>query len=94
MVFKNSIWKPFRVAPVTIIFDYGVDDIRQNLQFVKNYSKSSVYSIGGESLDKGMEESIAKVEEDGREGELREEVIQLWNKIERQFDSHRKPKRE
>jgi recombination protein RecA len=92
-VFKNSVWKPFRTAPVTIIFDYGVDDIRQNLQFVKNYSKSSVYTIGDESLDKSMDEAILKIEEDEREEELRQEVIQLWNKIESQFNSHRKSKR-
>jgi len=92
-VFKNSIWKPFRVAPLTIIFDYGVDDIRQNLQFVKNFSKNAFYSIGEEKLDKEMDASIAKIEEDGREEELRQEVILLWDKIELQFDSHRKPKR-
>lgn len=92
-VFKNTVWKPFRTAPVTIIFDYGVDDIRQNLQFVKNYSKSSVYTIGNENLDKSIDESIAKIENEGREEELRQEVILLWNRIESQFDSHRKPKR-
>jgi len=92
-VFKNSIWKPFRTAPVTIIFDYGVDDIRQNLQFIKDYSKGSVYTINEESLDKSMEISIKKIEEDDREEELKQEVILLWNKIEREFDSHRKSKR-
>jgi len=35
-VFKSSIWKPYHVAPVTIIFDYGIDDVRQNLQFIYN----------------------------------------------------------
>jgi len=93
-VFKNSVWKPFRKAPVTIIFDYGVDDIRQNLQFIKNFSKSSVYSLSGEALDKSIDAAIDKIEEDGREEELRQEVILLWNKIELQFDSHRKPKRQ
>ena len=92
-VFKNSIWKPFRKAPITIIFDYGVDDIRQNLQFVKNYSKKKFYTINEESLGVSMDEAIDKIEEDGREEELRQEVILLWNKIELQFDSHRKSKR-
>jgi recombination protein RecA len=93
LVYKNSVWKPFRSAPVTIIFDYGVDDIRQNLQFIKNYSKSSVYTLGSENLDKSMDESIRMIEEGGAEERLRQEVILLWNKIERQFDSQRKPKR-
>ena len=33
-VFKNSIWKPYRVAPVTIIFDYGIDNILTSLYFL------------------------------------------------------------
>jgi recombination protein RecA len=92
-VAKNSIWKPYRSAPVTIIFDYGIDDIRQNLQFIKNFSKSNVYTIGSDSLDKSMDESIKMIEDQGYEERLRQEVILLWNKIELQFDSHRKPKR-
>lgn len=92
-VYKNSVWKPFRVAPVTIIFDYGVDDIRQNLQFLKTYSKSSIYTISTEKLDKSLEASIKIVEKEGYENRLRNEVILLWDKIELQFDSNRKPKR-
>jgi len=92
-VFKNSIWKPFRTAPVTIIFDYGVDDIRQNLQFIKDFSKTSVYTINNESLDKSMDIAIRKIEEEDREEELRQEVILLWNKIEMEFNSVRKSKR-
>lgn len=91
-VFKNSIWKPYRVVPVSIIFDYGIDDIRQNLQFIKNYSNKSVYTLGSETLDKSMDESINIIEKDKMEERLKQEVIILWNKIERQFDSNRKPK--
>ena len=91
-VYKSSIWKPYESAPVTIVFDYGIDDIRQNLQFVKRYSNKSIFSLGGESLDKSLENSIAIIEKENRENELREEVILLWNKIERQFDSNRKSK--
>lgn len=91
-VFKNSIWKPYHTAPVTIIFDYGIDDIRQNLKFLKEYSNKSVYFIGNDSLDKRIEASIKMIEEQGREEALRQEVILLWNKIESQFDSNRKPK--
>jgi protein RecA len=92
-VYKNSIWKPYNVAPVTIIFDYGIDDIRQNLQFIKQYSNKTVYTIGNESLDKGMDDSIRIIEDSGREEELKQEVILLWNKIEFQFNSNRKPRR-
>ena len=93
-VFKNSIWKPHRTAPVTIIFDYGIDDIRQNLQFLKDHTKATVYCIGPDRLSNSMEEAINIVEEDNIQERLRQEVILLWNDIERKFDSQRKPKRQ
>jgi hypothetical protein len=93
-VYKNSTWKPYRTAPLTILFDYGIDDVRQNLQFVKDYTKNNVYTVGGETLDKGMEKAIQKVEDQGLEQQLREEVIDLWEGIEQKFSqTHRKPKK-
>lgn len=92
-IFKSSVWKPFRIAPVTIMFDYGIDDIRENLQFIKDYSKYNVYTIGGEGLDKSLAEAIKMVEQDGMEADLREEVIDLWEEIESKFETERKPKR-
>jgi len=38
-VYKSSIWKPFHSAFLTIIFDYGIDDIRENLQFIKDHKE-------------------------------------------------------
>lgn len=92
-VTKNSIWKPYHVAPITIIFDYGIDDIRQNLQYIKTYSNKKVYTLAGETLSNELDKAIIQVEEQGLEEALRQEVILLWNKIESQFDSNRKPKK-
>jgi recombination protein RecA len=92
-VFKSSVWKPYRVAPVTILFDYGIDDIRENLQFIKDYTKNTVYTIGGNKLDMSLEKSIAIVENDGLEITLKNEVIDLWEDIEDKFSSTRKPKK-
>lgn len=91
-VFKSSVWKPYRKAPVTILFDYGIDDIRENLQFVKDYTNGSKYMVGDRELYVGMEKSIRAVEEEGLEEELRNEVIDLWESIEEKFSSERKPK--
>lgn len=92
-VYKSSIWEPYHTAPVTILFAYGIDNIRENLQFIKDYSKHSVYTLGGEGLDKSLNESIKIIEEDNLESQLREEVIDLWEAIEREFKTIRKPKR-
>jgi protein RecA len=92
-VFKNSIWKAYHIAPLTIIFDYGIDDVTPNLQFIKDYTASTVYTLGGEKLSNGMEESVKMIESNGWEDKLREEVINLWEEIESKFATNRKPKR-
>ena len=92
-VYKNSIDAPYRTAPVYIIFDYGVDDVRANLQFIKDHTKNTVYTINEETLSKSLEESILLIEEQGKEQELKEQVIELWNYIESKFRSDRKKKK-
>ena len=91
-VYKSSIWKPYRTAPVTIIFDYGIDDIQDCLQFIKDHSRENVYHLDGQALAKSMKEAISIVEKEKLEESLRKQVILKWNEIESQFDSQRKPK--
>jgi len=91
-VYKNSVWKPYRTAPVYIIFDYGVDDIRANLQYIKDFTKNTTYTVGGESVGVSMEEAIAYVENNDLVATLKEEVISLWEEIEGKFEFERKPK--
>lgn len=92
-VFKSSVWKPYYTAPLTILYDYGIDDIRQNLQFIKMYSGKKFYSVRGEKVGIGMDKAIRRVEDKGLEDELREEVIELWEEIESKFQSDRKPRK-
>jgi len=91
-VYKSSIWKPLHIAPLTILFDYGVDDVRENLQFIKDHTKNTIYSVNETKLSNSMEESISIVEEENLESELKEQVIDLWEDIEHRFDSNRKKK--
>ena len=92
-VFKSSIWKPFGTAPVTILFDYGIDDIRQNLQYIKNFTKNKIYTVGDKKLSNVMEEALLMVEEGDLEDVLKEQVIDLWERLESKFIVERKPKR-
>lgn len=92
-VFKSSVWEPYHTAPLTIQFDYGVDDIRENLRYIKSVNKHSVYYVGNTALDKALEKSIMIVERDGLIEPLREEVIDTWMEIDSKFDSDRKPKK-
>lgn len=91
-VFKSSIWKPYGSAPLTILFDYGIDDIRQNLQFIKNYTTSTVYTLEKEKLSGTLEEAIQIIEKHDLVNALREEVITLWKKIQSKFKSNRRKK--
>jgi recombination protein RecA len=91
-VYKSSVWKPYRTAPVSISFDYGIDDIRENLKFIKTYSSQNFYTVNGEKMRNSLDESIIMVEEQGLESELKEEVIDKWAEIERLFEKNRKPK--
>lgn len=92
-VFKNSVWKPHRTADLTIMFDYGIDDIRQNLKFIKEHTSNTLYTVGRVKLSKSLDTAIKLIEDDDLEDKLRREVIKLWEQIESQFEQTRKPKR-
>lgn len=98
---KSSLDRPFRRAPIRIIFNYGLDDIGANLQWLKDHGAmeehptkpgtKTGYVIGDKnfiSLDKAIE----YVESEGLEEAVREAVIDLWNEIENQVRPKRKPK--
>ena len=91
-VFKSSVWKPYRTASVCIMFDYGIDDIRANLQFVKQMTKATTYVVEEEKAGASMTDAIAYVEKHGLENDLREQTIDLWEAIEEEFETPRKPK--
>jgi RecA/RadA recombinase len=92
-VFKSSVWKPFHTAPVIIIFDYGVDDVRANLQYIKDWSGNTIYQVGDIKLNTALDKSIRMVEQQNLEKKLKREVITLWEEIEEKFKTDRKPKR-
>lgn len=90
-VFKSSVWKPYRTANLIIDYDYGIDDIRQNLLFLREYSGG--FNLGEISLGNTIEGAIISVEEQNLEGLLKSHVIDLWEDIEKKFGRERKPKR-
>ena len=91
-VFKSSVWKPFRTAEVFILYDYGIDDIRGNLTFLKSASASSTYVVGDKNLGRSLDAAIEVVEKEGLEKEVKAQTISLWNEIEQSFVGERKPR--
>lgn len=91
-VFKSSVWSPFRSAELFIIYNYGIDDIRGNLVFLKNATRDSVYSIGDRKLGRAIGKAIREVETEGLESELKAKTIEVWNEIEKEFEEPRRPR--
>jgi recombination protein RecA len=91
-VCKSSIWKPFRTAWVYIDYDYGIDDITANLKFIKEYTGATTYKLGVENIGRSIADAVKYIEDNNLEKKLKDQTIDLWESIERQFDSERKPK--
>lgn len=90
---KSSIWKPHKSAPIIIYFDYGIDDIRANLQYVKEYTGESTYKVKDIKLSNSLDEAVAKVEEEELEKKLKKQVISIWREYDAKTTIERKPKK-
>jgi recombination protein RecA len=90
-VFKNKVWTPYRKAPLYILWDYGIDDIRSNLTYLKEYTGATGYFLNEVKLGKSLDESIKTIESDPKMIiALKNEVIDLWEEIDLKFASNRK----
>lgn len=92
-VYKNSCDAAYRTAYIYIINGYGIDDIRANLQYVKDYTKNTTYQVRDLKLDVSLDKACQMVEQQNLEGKLKKEVIELWHMIEDKFKIERKPKK-
>lgn len=92
-IVKSSIDEPFRSAPVFIIFNYGIDDVRGNLQWLKDHTGSSMYGIPDGPSKSSMNDAI-KFYESNAENVLllKNAVIDFWEEIDQALRIERKPK--
>lgn len=91
-VYKSSVDVPYREAPVNIVYDYGIDDVRGNLEYVKSVTGSSVYMVDGIKVGQSLDRAILTVESDHLEDKLKEQTIQVWKDTEKKFTVSRVPK--
>lgn len=92
-IIKSSVDKGYRSANIYIIDGYGIDDVRANLIYLKQNSAHKEYSIDGiEMLGSSINAAIKGIESAGLEFDLKESVIDLWEEIQEQFKTDRKPK--
>lgn len=90
-IVKNSISDPFNEVPIFIMFNVGIDDIRGNLQWLKETTKVSKYDCINREMAQ-IEPAIKYIEAYNLEAQLREKVIALWAEIDNHFKVDRKPK--
>ena len=89
---KSSVDDPFRQAVIYIIFGYGIDDIRGNLQWYKEVTGSKKYNCvdaNWATIDK----AITYIEDNRLEDKLKAMVIKKWHEIEKGFRLKRKKKK-
>jgi len=90
-IFKSTIDEPYREIPLYIIFNYGIDDLRGNLVYLKQMTGAKMYPVVDKELH-SLEDAIHYAEENDLQKDIREEVIEVWNEIEDKFQFGRKPK--
>ena len=88
-IVKSSLDEPYRKAEIYIVFGYGIDDIRGNLQYIKDARGLGTYECPDGQTYQAMANAIAYVEKQGLVHDLREWTIDTWNEIQNAFDYKR-----
>lgn len=88
---KSSVDEPFRTAPISIVFGYGIDDIRANLQYLKDKTGAKTYDCFDKTFN-SMDRAIAYIEDSDKVKRLKDRTIDVWHQIEEASRTPRKMK--
>ena len=59
-VYKSSVWQPYHAAPVSIIYDYDLDNVPGNLEYVKATTGATTYHLGKQNLGDSLSAQSAR----------------------------------
>ena len=96
---KNKVSKPFRTCYIDILFDYGIDNIKSNINYLydllddRGKLKSKTKKIKWNDEEMLPETLIKHIEKNNLEQELEQRVIEKWNKIEDIISSKNRKKK-
>lgn len=82
---KNKISLPFRTCEFPVIFNYGINDVLANLQFLKEVKKLDILNIEAKEI-KSLSDELIKTNDIERMNEIAEITIKVWNEIEQSFE--------
>lgn len=92
---KNKLWKPFREVDFSILFEYGIDDLGSNVDFLKE-NKVCLNDSNTRFLYEGnqysREDFIQFLSENNKEQEIKDLVKKTWDTIEDESKVVRKQK--
>lgn len=91
-IVKSSCDVPYRKARIYIMFNYGIDDIRANLQFNKDVTTETKYECMDGKSYVSLVDAVRYVEDHALEQALKERTRTLWYKIQEKLKVERKPK--
>jgi len=86
---KSTIDDPYREVPIYIVFGYGIDDIRGNLQYIKDMSGNTTFECPDGQSYQALNAAILHVEKKELANQLQEQTIDLWESIEAKFNLNR-----
>lgn len=91
---KSSVDEPFRECDITIRFNYGIDDIADNLEYLKFILGTENYNVLGKKTSGWSSLSAAcyTIEQENLEKELKDRVVEVWNAVKKAFTEERKPR--
>lgn len=88
---KSTVDSPYRMCDIHILFGYGIDDIRGNLQYLKDITKDSMYDCFGKRFH-GVDLAIEYIEKNELQNKLKQLVIDTWESVDKEFEMKREPK--
>jgi len=87
-VTKSTIDSPYRECNVSILFGYGLDSVRDELNFYKMSTGETTFNCFDKSYQ-SIDKAIEYIEQNDLQEKLKERTIVLWNEIEDLFVSNR-----
>lgn len=97
---KNSIGKPFRECFFDLLFDYGIDNISSNIDFLYDlrtdmgkFRKKEAEELEWNKKKYNKTELIQLIEKKNLEEELEQKVVKKWNEIEEAISSKNRKER-